>query len=668
MGNNRRNNNGNFGKQLFVWLAIILAFSLMFGMNNLQETGKTQKLSYDEFVHLVEEQPPHIKSVKLDKGDGEITGVFHSTGRSADQPANFTVQGQPPSTFNLEFTKWLTDHGVKVAFTPSGGIWETLLYMFVPTLLLILFLYFIIGRSFRGGGMNPFSFGKMRVNMLDKGASKKTFADVAGVDEAREEVKEIVDFLRNPERAERLGGRLPRGVLLIGPPGTGKTLLAKAIAGEAGVPFFCISGSDFIEMFVGVGASRVRDLFGQAKENSPCIIFLDEIDAVGRKRMNDAPGGGLEAAQTLNAILVEMDGFTSDDKIIVIAATNRADVLDPALLRPGRFDRRINVDLPDVKGREEILKVHIRNVKVSPEVELSTIARGTPTFSGAELENVVNEAALIAAFSERNAVDQACFEEARDKVRWGKEKKSRVMSDNDRRDTAYHEAGHALLMKYLPNVTPFHKVSIIPRGRALGLTMQLPEKDEYSSTQKKLLGEIIVFFGGRAAEELFLHDISTGASNDIERATRYARAMVCEWGMTDELGIVNYNIKSNEEGYSFQREFSEATAEMIDRKVRAITEECYHKAKNLLNEHKEDVGLVVEALMEFEVLDRDGFNLLLETRSLDALRDYRQTHAPASETAGEEVVILEEADDEAENGGGIKLAKDDKAKEKKSEI
>lgn len=631
MGNmEQRNRPGGAGRQITVWLAIILGFLLMFGLSGNMSGlgGKTRKVTYDEFLRMVEARPQLIKAVRIDKKEGDIVGEYLTTGMPADSAKNFTVQGQPPSTLDWEFTKWLAEKNIKVTFTPASSVWESIIYFFLPVVILILFFYFFIGRQMRGGG-SPFSFGKIRANRVEKGKNKKTFNDVAGVDEAREEVREIVDFLRSPERAERLGGRLPRGVLLVGPPGTGKTLLAKAIAGEADVPFFSISGSDFIEMFVGVGASRVRDLFDQAKSNSPCIIFIDEIDAIGRKRVNEGPGGGQEAAQTLNAILVEMDGFTSDDKVIVIAATNRADVLDPALLRPGRFDRRINVDLPDIKGREEILKVHVKNVKVAADVDLGMIARGTPTFSGAELENIVNEAALIAAFTDREAVDQACFEEARDKVRWGKEKKTRVMSDEDRHDTAVHEAGHALLMKFLPHATPLHKVSIIPRGRALGVTMQLPEKDEYNMTYKKIMGEVTVIFGGRAAEELFLDDISTGASNDIQQATRYIRGLVCEWGMTAELGLINYNMPNNDEQYFVAKPgYSEATAEMIDRKVREIMDDCYRQAKTVLQEHEKDLRLLVDALMEFEVLGKEEVNLLLETQSLDELRAYREAHKP----------------------------------------
>lgn len=458
---------------------------------------------------------------------------------------------------------------------------------------------------------------------------------MAGVDEAREELKEIIEFLRSPERFQRLGGRLPKGVLLIGPPGTGKTLLAKAIAGEADVPFFSISGSDFVEMFVGVGASRVRDLFEQAKQNSPCIIFVDEIDAVGRKRANDLPGSGMETGQTLNAMLVEMDGFTSSDNVIVIAATNRPDVLDPALLRPGRFDRRIYVDLPDIRGREEILKVHAKSVKLAEDVDMSVIARGTPMFSGADLENVVNEAALIAVMHNKDAVDMECFEESRDKVRFGKEKRSRAMDEDDRRSTAYHEAGHAIVMLEQPHVTPLHKVTIIPRGRALGATMRLPEKDEYCIGRKKIIGEIAVGLAGRAAEEIFLDDVTSGAANDFEQATGLARSMACHWGMSEKLGFVSYPDADGSRSIFDQREYSDATAEIIDTEVRRIVDECYTTAKDILQRRNDDVELLVDALMEFEVLGREEVDLLFEKRSLDELREQRAARNGKSEKSEE---------------------------------
>ena len=630
--NKKPNKNGGSGgpsKQMLIWFAIFVAIFFLFTSFGDwgKLTGKIDEISYDQFLKEVSgsSAKPKIKSITIQTKTGEISGEYNTTGMATSAPQGFKVQGPPAETMGLDFNQLLENSGITVKYQAPSAFTETILYI-LPILLFGLLFYLLISRQMRGSGNNPFSFGKSRAVRVDpSGKSKKTFADVAGVDEAREEVKEVVDFLKNPERAERLGGRLPRGVLLIGPPGTGKTLLAKAIAGEANVPFFSISGSDFVEMFVGVGASRVRDLFDQAKANSPCIIFLDEIDAVGRKRANDQPGSGQEAAQTLNAILVEMDGFTSDDKVIVMAATNRVDVLDPALLRPGRFDRRIHVDLPDIKGRESILKVHVKNVKLAEDVDLSVVARATPTFSGAELENIVNEAALLAAFNDLDKVTMACFEEARDKVRFGKEKKSRIMHDDDRRDTAYHEAGHALLMHRLPHVTPLHKVSIIPRGRALGVTMQLPERDEYSSSKNKLIGEIIVRVGGRAAEELFLDDISNGAANDIEQATSYAKAMICEWGMSEKLGMVNYGDRHlSQNSYFDGKEYSEKTAQLIDDEVRTLITDCYNKALTELGKYHDDIVLIVEALMEFEVLGHDEFKQLLEERNLDNIRKARE--------------------------------------------
>ncbi len=618
---------GGPARQMLVWVAVLLALAVFLAFGSIGSLGgNVAKISYDEFIRQVEGKADTSKIVKVNIANktGEISGDYSVSGKLETEPTKFVVQGPPADTVNLQFNEWLEKNGVKVEYVSPSLFWEMIGYL-LPFLLIGLIFFLFLNRQMRGSGGNPFTFGKSRAVRIEKDKNRKTFEDVAGIDEAREEVREIVEYLRNPERVERLGGRLPHGVLLVGPPGTGKTLLAKAIAGEADVPFFSISGSDFVEMFVGVGASRVRDLFEQAKADSPCIIFLDEIDAVGRKRGNEHMGSGQEAAQTLNAILVEMDGFTSDDKVIVMAATNRADVLDPALLRPGRFDRRINVDLPDINGREAILKVHVKNVKLAEDVDLSVVARGTPTFSGAELENIVNEAALIAAFEDKDSVDMPCFEEARDKVRWGKEKKTRVMRDEDRYSTAIHEAGHALLMKYLPHVTPLHKVSIIPRGRALGVTMQLPERDEYNMTKRKIHGEVIVRLGGRAAEELFLDDVSNGASNDIMQATSYVKSMICEWGMSEKLGMVNYSERfiTPSDNFFEGREFSEATAELIDQEVREFIDGCYAEARKLLAEHEEDVKFVVEALMEFEVLSREEFDTVLETRSLDSLRTGR---------------------------------------------
>lgn len=489
-----------------------------------------------------------------------------------------------------------------------GALFMTLL----PLLILLLVLFLIFRHQLRSAGKGAFNFGKSRSKLISKDKNRVLFKDVAGIDEAKEEVTEIVEFLRDPKKFQKLGGRIPKGVLMIGPPGTGKTLLARAIAGEADVPFFSISGSDFVEMFVGVGASRVRDLFEQGKKNAPCLIFIDEIDAVGRARGHGIGGGNDEREQTLNALLVEMDGFDTQEGVIIIAATNRKDVLDPALLRPGRFDREVNINLPDVKGREEILKVHAKKVKLAAEVDLARIARGTPGYSGAELANVINEAALLAARRNKEAIGQAELEEARDKVRWGRERRSLAMTEEEKRNTAYHEAGHALLNVLLEHTDPLHKVSIIPRGPALGVTMYLPEKDRYSMYQKQLLDLICVIMGGRVAEELFTGDISSGASGDIRQASWYARKMVCEWGMSSALGMVLYD----EEGetvflgreISRPRTHSEKTQQQIDAEIKALIDGAYQRAKQLIQEHRDALIKIAEALLEFETLDGDQVN------------------------------------------------------------
>jgi cell division protease FtsH len=498
----------------------------------------------------------------------------------------------------------------------------------IPWVVLFTLLWFFLFRQMRspGGSGNMLSFGKSRAQ-LQGGAKDKpatTFKDVAGIDEAKEEVKEVIEFLKNPERFRRLGGRIPRGMLLVGPPGCGKTLLAKAIAGEAGVPFFSICGSDFVEMFVGVGASRVRDLFKQAKEKSPCIIFLDEIDAVGRKRGSGLGGGHDEREQTLNAILVEMDGFDTDEGVIVLASTNRPDVLDPALLRPGRFDREIAIDPPDVKGREEILKVHSRDVKLDPVVDLHRVARGTPSFTGAELEALVNEGAILAAMRNKENVGQDELEEARDKVKWGRKKISKQMEEEDRKVTAYHEAGHAIVAAMLPEVDGLHKVTIIPRGMALGATMQLPEKDQYHLQRKRMLGMLCVLYAGRIAEEMFCGDISAGASNDIERATGLARRMVCEWGMSEELGPIKY--AESEETIFLGREInrsqthSEATAMIIDREVKVFIDQSYKRAEKLLAKNREKLDAIAKALLKYETLSGKDVELIMRGDEPDIAR------------------------------------------------
>jgi cell division protease FtsH len=497
----------------------------------------------------------------------------------------------------------------------SNIIWP-LIINFLPIILFVGLMYFLFRQQIRMAGKSAFSFGKSKARMMTRDRNKVTFKDVAGIDEAKEELSEIVEFLKDPRRFQRLGGRIPKGVLMIGPPGTGKTLLAKAIAGEADVPFFSISGSDFVEMFVGVGASRVRDMFEQGKKNAPCLIFIDEIDAVGRSRGTGMGGGHDEREQTLNALLVEMDGIETQEGVIIIAATNRKDVLDPALLRPGRFDREVRVNLPDVRGREQILYVHTRNVKIAKSVDLGLIARGTPGYSGAELANVVNEAALLAAKRNKDEVTQPELEEARDKVRWGRERRSMAMTEEEKKATAVHEAGHALLNVILPNTDALHKVSIIPRGPALGVTMYLPEKDRVTNWKKEVLDYLVVVMGGRVAEEIFLGDVSSGASGDIQQATRCARAMVCDWGMSDKLGMVQYGDDSSMNFFGRDmggsRGYSEKTAESIDAEVLHLVNSAYEKAKEIIGSHREAMEKITAALLEYETLDGKHIKDIIE--------------------------------------------------------
>ena len=511
----------------------------------------------------------------------------------------------------------------------------TWLVAWMPWILMVVLFYVFILRQLRGPGGpgGVLSFGKSRATLITKEKCKKTFKDVAGIEEAKQEVEEIVGFLKNPKKFQRLGGRIPRGVLLIGTPGTGKTLLAKSIAGEADVPFFSISGSDFVEMFVGVGASRVRDLFGQARENSPCIIFLDEIDAVGRRRGTGIGGGHDEREQTLNEILVQMDGMESDDKIIVMAATNRPDVLDPALLRPGRFDRHVYVDLPDVKGREEILRVHAKKYKMAPEADLSVLAKSTPGSSGADLENIINEAALIAVQKEKDGIEMADLDEARDKVAWGREKKSRVMDEAERWVTSYHEAGHALISYVLPECDKPTKVSVIPRGRALGMTISPPTKDVYSLSKKQLLGRLKMTYGGRIAEQMFTGDITTGAQNDIEQASHMVRKMVCEWGMSERLGPIKYSEDGEDvflgRDMAHKRPNSEATAIAIDEEVRRIIDECYKDAEEILQQRRDQIEMIAKALMEHEVINGEEVESLVKTGKIEKKIPVKQiVHRP----------------------------------------
>jgi cell division protease FtsH len=490
------------------------------------------------------------------------------------------------------------------------------LYYLGPTLLIIGFWFFMMRQMQGGGKGGAFSFGKSKARLIDENSNTVTFADVAGCDEAKEEVFELVDFLKDPQKFQKLGGRIPHGVLLVGPPGTGKTLLARAIAGEAKVPFFSISGSDFVEMFVGVGASRVRDMFENAKKNSPCIIFIDEIDAVGRHRGAGMGGGNDEREQTLNQMLVEMDGFESNSGVIVVAATNRSDVLDKALLRPGRFDRQVHVGLPDIRGREQILQVHMRKVPIDPDVNAAVLARGTPGFSGADLANLVNEAALFAARRNKRSVDMKDFEDAKDKIYMGPERKSAVMREEERRNTAYHESGHAVVAKVLPKADPVHKVTIMPRGMALGVTWQLPEFDRVNLYKDRMLEELAILFGGRAAEEVFLHSMSTGASNDFERATKMARDMVTRYGMSDSLGTMVYVDTESESifGRNSTKTVSELTQQKVDAEIRTLIDSQYALARSILEQNRDKVEAMVAALLEWETLDAEQINDIMEGR------------------------------------------------------
>jgi cell division protease FtsH len=556
------------------------------------QKNKAAEVSYSEFISKVKAN--EIKEVEI---KGNELSVTPNTG------VKFNLVSPPDNTL----VKTLLENNVKVTGRQVEGtsFWQSLLFSFLPILVIGAFLFFMM-RQMNGGKNGVMSVGKSRARLQDDSAKSVNFSDVAGCDEAKEEVKEIVDFLKDPSKFQKLGGNIPHGVLLVGPPGTGKTLLAKAIAGEARVPFFSVSGSDFVEMFVGVGASRVRDMFEEAKKKAPCIVFVDEIDAVGRHRGSGTGGGNDEREQTLNQMLVEMDGFEGNSGVIVIAATNRADVLDKALLRPGRFDRQVYVGLPDIRGREQILQVHMRKVPVAKDVNASVIARGTPGFSGADLANLVNEAALFAARRNKRLVEMQDFEDAKDKIFMGPERRSTVMREEERRATAYHESGHAIVAELLPNTDPVHKVTIMPRGWALGVTWQLPEFDKYSKYASNILDEIAVLFGGRAAEEVFLNARSTGASNDFERATGLARDMVAKYGMTDALGPMVYiDNDSGPSGMSFNRAVSEETQQRVDAEIRKILDTQYALARKLLEDNRDKVEAMTAALMEWETIDRE---------------------------------------------------------------
>jgi cell division protease FtsH len=600
-------------KTILFWISIVFLGVMLWKLVSTQgQQAREDTPSYSEFMAKVDEGDVKEVTMYLSPNSYELQGEYV-------RPANRKFRVTVPKENSPEITKTLHDKAVQLSVKEvRSGDWVLILLNALPLLLLAGFVFFLM-RQMQAGGNKALSFGKSRARLLSAQQKKATFKDVAGSDEAKEELQEIIEFLKDPQKFQKLGGRIPKGVLLVGPPGTGKTLLARAIAGEANVPFFSISGSDFVEMFVGVGASRVRDLFEQGKKNAPCIIFIDEIDAVGRHRGAGLGGGHDEREQTLNALLVEMDGFESNEGVILIAATNRPDVLDPALLRPGRFDRRVVVARPDVKGREEILRVHTRKVPLADDVDLSIIARGTPGFSGADLANLVNEAALWAARQNRKFVAMDDFEMSKDKVLMGVERKSMILSDEEKKNTAYHEAGHALVAAMTPGADPVHKVTIIPRGMALGLTMQLPEADKHTYTKEYLEGMLAVLMGGRSAEEIFLGHITTGAGNDIERATDIARNMVCEWGMSD-MGPLAYGKKEEAiflgREIAQHRDFSEDTALQIDREVKRIVSGGYEKAKNILSTNRELLDRIAQALLVREVLDANEVKLLMEGKPL----------------------------------------------------
>ncbi len=631
-GNNR---SGDGGEKNFNWKGLILLsvalglFILAFKASDLSSNSKV--LTYAEFKDLVTAGKIHVdlaakppKLLSLVQKDASmkqyLTGWFEVENPAKEDGERYKAFVTPVILGYVgdDLKKLLADNKLEIADLPtaSDGLGAAMLTFYLPLMLLMVLLYLLFRHQLKSAGRGAMSFGKSKAKLMSMDKGKVTFKDVAGVEEAKEELWEIVEYLKDQKKFQRLGGHIPKGVLMVGSPGTGKTLLARAVAGEADVPFFSISGSDFVEMFVGVGASRVRDMFEQGKKNAPCLIFIDEIDAVGRHRGHGMGGGHDEREQTLNALLVEMDGFDTQEGVIIIAATNRPDVLDPALLRPGRFDRQVTVNLPDVNGREAILKVHAKKVKVAEGVDLSVLAKGTPGFSGAELANIINEAALLAARKGLKAISISEFEEARDKVRWGRERRSLALSEKEKENTAYHEAGHAILICLLENTEPLHKVTIIPRGPSLGSTMWLPEEDKFTNRKNELLDDLIVAMGGRVAEEVVFGDVTNGASGDIKQATAIARKMVCEWGMSDELGMVEYG--SNHEHVFVARDmggsrgYSEDTAQKIDSEVKRLIDEAYQTAADLINTHRDKLNAIAEGLLEFETLDGAHIKEIME--------------------------------------------------------
>ncbi len=605
-------------KSVLVWVGIIVL--VLLALNLIPNNNKTREIPFSQFYS--EGVDGKFRSVTLTGLDLEGTYKTPLKGPKGESIEKFKTIAPPMQNLGQAILDWRTEGKLDEfkAAKPSENNFMTILVFWGPLLVFVV-LWFVFMRQAQSGGNKALSFGKSRARGLSATAKRITFADVAGCDEAKEDLKEVVDFLKDPAKFVKLGGKIPKGLLLMGPPGTGKTLLARAISGEAKVQFFSISGSDFVEMFVGVGASRVRDLFEQGKKNAPCIIFIDEIDAVGRHRGAGLGGGHDEREQTLNQLLVEMDGFEGNEGVILIAATNRPDVLDPALLRPGRFDRRVVVDRPDVKGRAEILKVHTtEKIPLAPDVNLEVIARGTPGFAGADLANLCNEAALTAARGNKEWVEMIDFENAKDKVYMGSERRSMVMSDEDKRDTAYHEAGHAVVAASIPGADPVHKVTIIPRGRALGVTWQLPERDRYSSTRERMEGEIAILMGGRVAEETFFNRLSTGASNDIERASQIARRMVCDYGMSEKLGPLSFGQGEHEiflgRDISQRRDFSEETARVIDAEVHSIIMQNYERTRMIIQEKREILTTIAEALLVRETLDASDMAVLMSGGTL----------------------------------------------------
>jgi len=606
-------------KTIGLWVILIVLFVAFYNFFS-QSNEQVQEPSFTQLLAKIEDKKVREISVKGNTYSGKFADTnekFRSTGPAPDSTMLTKLQGM----------------GVDVKYEKEeqNNLWLTILGQWMPVVFLFLFFIFFM-RQLQGGSGKAMTFGKSKAKLLNESHNKVTFADVAGADECKEELEEIVAFLKDPKKFTKLGGRIPKGVLMMGSPGTGKTLLARAVAGEAGVPFFSISGSDFVEMFVGVGASRVRDLFEQGKKNAPCIIFIDEIDAVGRHRGAGLGGGHDEREQTLNQLLVEMDGFESNEGVILIAATNRPDVLDPALQRPGRFDRRIVVPRPDLKGRLGVLKVHTKRVPLAPEVDLEVIARGTPGMTGADLENLVNESALMAARQNKERVDTSDFEAAKDKVFMGPERKSMIMTEKEKRNTAVHEAGHALLAKLLPGCDPLHKVTIIPRGQALGVTWSLPTEDKVNGYKRQILDQITMAMGGRLAEEIMFNEMSSGASNDIERATETARAMVCRWGMSEKLGPLAFGKSEGEvflgRDFSAAKDYSEDTARQIDAEVRGIVIGCYENGKRLLTESKDALQRIADALVEYETLDAEDVNILLQGGALTRERPPPRVTAP----------------------------------------